>query len=598
MSTERKSARRVAPVAEFCWLAAALWFVFGYIWPTLSPVEVPALQAMLDPRLFQHDFVVREYLRFNPRFYYNLLIYLPAAAGVPLPWVCALWQLIAVGVLVTGLRAIAKALGIGVIGAAILVVWALQVETGDLGLTYLYIPSPAPGLWAAAIAVWGGALAVQQRWRAAYVCFGAAALLQFLVGFYAGLLLLPALWRDRGLRALPQEVIGWVIGLAAVYLPMKLGGITGGAELGNAAFVEIYAQLRHPHHMVPTAWSLAAWMQAVIFYGGAVACCVRLGPPSVPRLRWLLGGILFTAAAMLVINYFGVEVWPSAFIAKLQAARTTPLAELATLAALALTLQNRLAQRDYAGAGLLALAPFSAYPGFLLLLAAILLTGTAPRWTWQHTLLAVATCCAFYETNGITVSHVHFYARCLIAFFVLCAPAWLARRPGRMAWVGAVALSGALGCAAFSTTSFWPPWLAERFAIDAAPFDIPGILGEHFRKYAPVDAVVLVPPDGDVWAFKLYARRAMVVDIKHFPFTDRGIAEWQRRMGDVLGTPFVRGLDVDAAWAAQPPGRIAAIAARYGARYVLTRDRWHPQLPGRRIDRLQDWSVWELPESR
>src|ERR1035437_6079513 len=139
MSTERKSARRVAPVAEFCWLAAALWFVFGYIWPTLSPVEVPALQAMLDPRLFQHDFVVREYLRFNPRFYYNLLIYLPAAAGVPLPWVCALWQLIAVGVLVTGLRAIAKALGIGVIGAAILVVWALQVETGDLGLTYLYI---------------------------------------------------------------------------------------------------------------------------------------------------------------------------------------------------------------------------------------------------------------------------------------------------------------------------------------------------------------------------------------------------------------------------------------------------------------------------
>ncbi len=113
-----------------------------------------------------------------------------------------------------------------------------------------------------------------------------------------------------------------------------------------------------------------------------------------------------------------------------------------------------------------------------------------------------------------------------------------------------------------------------------------------------MDAVVLVPPIGDVWAFKLYAQRAIVVDIKHFPFSDRGIAEWQRRISDVLGTPYVRGLDLEATWAAQPPARLAAVAARYGARYVLTCDRWHPQLPGRRIDHFQDWSIWELPLSR
>ena len=65
-------------------LTAAAWLLRGYIWPTLSNVEVGPLQAMLDPTLFRNDFVVQEALRFSPRFYYNELICLPAKAGLPL----------------------------------------------------------------------------------------------------------------------------------------------------------------------------------------------------------------------------------------------------------------------------------------------------------------------------------------------------------------------------------------------------------------------------------------------------------------------------------------------------------------------------------
>ena len=46
------------------------------------------------------------------------------------------------------------------------------------------------------------------------------------------------------------------------------------------------------------------------------------------------------------------------------------------------------------------------------------------------------------------------------------------------------------------------------------------------RASAPIDAVVLLPPDTLVGAFKLHARRAIVVDIQHYPFSDRGIAEF------------------------------------------------------------------------
>jgi hypothetical protein len=163
-----------------------------------------------------------------------------------------------------------------------------------------------------------------------------------------------------------------------------------------------------------------------------------------------------------------------------------------------------------------------------------------------------------------------------------------------MQLTAAVGVAGALTCAILSTLPSWPRPLAERFAIDAAPFDPPGILGLRLKRYAPIDAVALVPPDTEVWGFKLYAERAIVVDIKHFPFSDHGIAEWRRRISNILGVPYERGLDIDAAWAAVPPLRIAAVAQRYGARYVLTRDAWHPQLPGQRLDREGGWSIWEI----
>ena len=45
---------------ELILLTAAVWLLRGYVWPTLSNVEVATLQARLDPRLFASDFAVQE----------------------------------------------------------------------------------------------------------------------------------------------------------------------------------------------------------------------------------------------------------------------------------------------------------------------------------------------------------------------------------------------------------------------------------------------------------------------------------------------------------------------------------------------------------
>lgn len=574
-------------------ITTAAWFLRGYVWPTLSNVEVDALRAMLDPALFRRDFAVQELLHFGPRFYYNELVLLPARAGLPLAWSFALWHVVALGLLLAGVRALARTAGLGAGATAILVVWLLVTGIGTLGGVFLYTNAPVPAVWAGALLPWAALLAWRGRWTAAFACCGAAALLQFLVGFYAGALVLAALlWlrRGRGLvTALP-----WVVGLALVYGPMAATGGTG--VLDNDSLVHIYAQVRLPHHLVPSAWGWAFWVQAGAFYAGAwwLLQRTRSGRPAGESV--VLAGALGLMALALAVNHVFVEVYPLALVAKLQPARITPLVQGVVLLLLATRVEQCFARRDWAGGIALALIPFTVLPGALLALAAVLLPvktdAAAHRWSGWLLLLAVVI--AFQPfTSSISFRLLHYFPWVLIVGIQLVVAA-LHNRPRWLLAGAALAAAGALYGAAVSRTAAWPARLAAHFSLDVPAWTAPGFLGQRFGERSHPDALVLVPPTGEVWVFKLYARRAVVVDDKGTPYTDRGLAEWKHRMDQILGVPLTPGLDVSAAWRARTPEAIAATAAAYGARYVLTRDDDHPSLPGEVIDREGGWSLWML----
>jgi hypothetical protein len=576
-------------------LTAVVWVLRGYVWPGLSSVEVATLQARLDPALFTRDFVVQESLRFTPRFYFNALIVLVARSGLPLAWAFAALHLVALAILLSGLRALARALSLGAVATAALLLWLLTVGVGTVGLTYLYTHAPVPAVWAVAGVAWGAAWAVRARWTAAYACFGAAALLQFLVGFYAGVLALPALLLTGG-RARAPALALWLLGLTLIYGPMRLDGGTGDSDaLSGAAFVEIYATLRHPHHLVPSTWGWPVWIQAGSFYLGAWYFLRRTAGAEWKTERTVLHLTLALTLAALALNYVFIELRPLAWIAKLQPARITPLAQGIILALLARRVQARVAAGDYAAAALLVLIPFTAVPGFLLLLAAVLLSAAPARFSARHAALAVAVLLAFQPFDPSLAARAVRYALWAALFGAMLAADGLTRRP-RLLAATALATVFAAGLAArASLDPRWPPFLAQRFAPDAPPADAPGLLGRRFAANSPKDALVLAPPGAEAWTFKLHGRRALVVDDKNFPFTERGIRTWRERMERVLGTPLTPGLDLNAAWAARSPAALAAVAADYGARYILTRDDWHLVLPGLRLDREQGWSLWQVP---
>lgn len=598
MSSAPSPVKVATAAAGLILLTAGVWVLCGYVWPTLSNVEVATLQAMLDPRLFRGDFAVQEALQFTPRFYYNELIFWLARTGLPLAGVFATWHLVALAVLLASVRSLARNLGVGAAAAAVLLMWLLSVRIGTVGLTFFYQNAPVPGVWAvaavAAVAA-GAACAARERTVAAYACFGGAALLQFLVGFYAGVLALPLLLRATGKQRLLALGL-WVLGLALVYGPMRLAGGTGAGVLDNATFVETYAQLRLPHHLVPSTWGWPVWIQFAAFYAGAGWFLHRTASGRPAFERPVLYTTLGLTALALTLNYVFVEVYPLALVAKLQPARITPLAQAVILVLLASRIQAGVARKDWLGAALLALIPLTLFPGLLLVLAAILTppAGAPAKVSWRTLILAAAVLLAFQPLEASMSTRILRYGLCGAFFLLPLIPAWLERRPWTLMLVATLAISGAAACAWGSCQPDWPRFLMGYFAVDARPFDAPGIIGQRFGGQSHPDAIILLPPGGDSWSFKLFARRAAVVDGKNTPFTDRGLREWKQRMDAVLGTPYTRGLDLEAAWRARTPEELRRVAEHYHARYILTRDAWHPQLPGRRIDQEQGWSLWQL----
>jgi hypothetical protein len=590
-------ASRPAPVPNFgltvAFATAVLWMLRGYLWPTYSNVEVGPLQALLDPALFRHDFTVQESLRFTPRFYYNQLILLPTQFGLSLAASVALWQAAALGTLVAAVYS----LGLGTLATAGLLVWLLLLNLGSIGGVSFHSVAPIPSVWAASAAAAGAALAVRRRIPAAYACFAAAVLLQFLVGFYAGLLALPAL-----LLATPAERIRalavWALGLALVYVPLTLAGTGDATALPDAAFVEIYAHLRHPHHLVPSTWPAAQWQRTLLFYGGAWYFLFRTREGRHRVEVVLLHTTVLLTAAALALNYAFVEVWPSAFVAKLQPARITPLAQAVLLALIATRVRTAWNRGLWFLALLLCAIPFTLFPGHMLALAGVL---GAPERTrantaWPVLLLAAAAVLAFKPLPFAWAYKVNRYGPLFVPLVALAAPVLLRRSTVALALAAAVAWGGLFALARASVRPGWSgTFLFAPWSWDAAPVDPPAILGERFRLRSAPDDLVLVPPTSEPWIFKLYARRAVVVDDKNIPFTTAGLREWHDRMQRVLGVPFARQVDTAAAWAARSPAEVCSLAASFGARFVLTRRAWHPQLAGRMLDVEGDWTLWEMP---
>ena len=582
----------------------------GYIFPIGGNFpEVPPIQFMLNPELYKNDYYVQEMVKFNPRYYYYYIIYLLANLGTSIPLAHFIYQFLAFGSFILACYAIINIYTNSKLPAAAMAFLCIAASFTDVGNTLIFSTKSVPSTFAMGFAIWGIYFSLRQKWLTGYLFFGLGCLLQFLVGLLPGLMMLPVLViesvRQRNFKTLLLAIALLAAMASIVYVPMLLTGTTSTHTIDNAEFVYIHAKVRNPHHILPSNWDFGNWFNFICFIIGGLLCIKNaelLRKQDKVNFYVIVGTSIFA----LFLNYIFVEVYPLALIAKLQLARTVPFAQLIIFIAVCLTIDILYREKRIAISLLLLVVLTLPFRGIIFLGLSVWQTKKyvfPKRYNILWWILAVGTV-IFSLIYPVTDSWEIMGDRIIsipVLFSILAFPFILEETSLAKSIKQTLTHTLALITTAtlvFGVAGILPKPILNVFQtrvnINAVSSDDLSRLAMRFSQISSRDSLVLIPPS--VTSFQFFSERAIVVNFKNFPFTEKGIKEWQNRMEAVLGVPlnpqmiwggndlFIRRSSAD----------LVKVARNYHANYILTRTDWHPNMQGEIADKQGKWILYKI----
>ncbi|MEG4490147.1 DUF6798 domain-containing protein [Microcoleus sp. D3_18_C4] len=582
----------------------------GYIFPIGGNFpEVPPIQFMLNPELYKNDYYVQEMVKFNPRYYYYYIIYLLANLGTSIPLAHFIYQFLAFGSFILACYAIINIYTNSKLPAAAMAFLCIAASFTDVGNTLIFSTKSVPSTFAMAFAIWGIYFSLRQKWLTGYFFFGLGCLLQFLVGLLPGLMMVPVLFiesvKQRKFKTLILAIALLAAMASIVYLPMLLTGTTSTHTIDNAEFVYIHAKVRNPHHILPSNWDVGNWFNFICFIIGGLLCIKNSDLlPKKDKINFSV--IVGTSIFGLFLNYVFVEVYPLAFIAKLQLARTVPFAQLIIFIAVALTVEQLYREKKRAISLLLLAVLTLPFRGIIFLGLSVWQTKNyvlPKRCNILLWILAVGTV-IFSLIYPVTDSWEIMGDRIIsipVLFSILAFPFILEKTSVAKSIKQTITHTLALITTAtlvLGVAGILPKSILNVFQtrvnINALSSDDLSKLAVRFSQSSSRDSLVLIPPS--VTSFQFFSERAIVVNFKNFPFTEKGIQEWQNRMEAVLGVPlnpqmiwggndfFIRRSSAD----------LVKVARNYHADYILTRSDWHPNIDGEIVEQEGKWILFKI----
>jgi hypothetical protein len=582
----------------------------GYIFPIGGNFpEVPPIQFMLNPELYKNDYYVQEMVKFNPRYYYYYIIYLLANLGTSIPLAHFIYQFLAFGSFILACYAIINIYTNSKLPAAAMAFLCIAASFTDVGNTLIFSTKSVPSTFAMGFAIWGIYFSLRQKWLTGYLFFGLGCLLQFLVGLLPGLMMLPILViesvRQRNFKTLILAIALLAAMASIVYVPMLLTGTTSTHTIDNAQFVYIHAKVRNPHHILPSNWDVGNWFNFICFIIGGLLC-IKNGELLRKEDKVNFSVIVGTSIFALFLNYIFVEVYPLAFIAKLQLARTVPFAQLIIFIAICLTIDILYREKRIAISLLLLVVLTLPFRGIIFLGLSVWQAKKyvfPKRYNILLWILAVGTV-IFSLIYPLTDSWEIMGDRIIsipVLFSILAFPFILEKTSLAKSIKQSLTHTLALITTAtlvFGVAGILPKPILNvfqtRININALSSDDLSRLAVRFSQISSRDSLVLIPPS--VTSFQFFSQRAIVVNFKNFPFTEKGIKEWQNRMEAVLGVPlnpqmiwggndlFIRRSSAD----------LVKVARNYHANYILTRTDWHPNMEGEIADKQGKWILYKI----
>ncbi|NJR22758.1 MAG: hypothetical protein HC786_11630 [Richelia sp. CSU_2_1] len=582
----------------------------GYIFPIGGNFpEVPPIELMLNPEMYKTDYYVREMVKFNPRYYYYYIIYFLANLGTGIPLAHFIFQFLAFASFILACYAIIKIYTNSKLPAAALTFLCIAASFTDVGNTLIFSTKSVPSTFAMAFAVWGIYFSLRQKWLLGYLFFGLGCLLQFLVGLLPGLMLVPVLaiecFKKRNFKILIWSIALLAVMAGIVYVPMLLTGTTSTQTIDNAEFVFIHAKVRNPHHILPSNWNIGNWLNFICFIIGGLLC-IKNADLLEKEAKVNFSVIVGTSLIALFLNYVFVEIYPVAFIAKLQLARTVPFAQLIIFIAVSLTV-DRLYRNKQIAVGLLLLIILTLpWRGIAFLGLSLWQTANyvfPKRYNILLWILAAGTSILSlaypltdsWEIMGDRILSIPIFFSILSVPFILekTSVSEHTKRIITHALASITAVTLVLGVAGILPKPILNLF-QTRVNVNAVPKDDLSKLAVRFGRNSNRDALVLIPPS--VTSFQYFSERAIVVNFKNFPFTEQGIKEWKNRMEAILGVP----LNSQMIWGgndffSRRSGEdLVKVARNYNADYILTRSDWHPNIQGEIVDREGKWILFKI----
>ena len=339
--------------------------------------QVPAIISLLDPELYKEDFYIQEMTKFTPRFYYYYLIFLGVKLGMSLPGVCFILYVITFSSFLLGLYSLGRTFNQSRLSATVFSFLGFTATVnGRIGFADLFRGDPIPATLAMGLVIWGFYFCFRQKWILGYLFFGLTCFLQFLVGALPGILMaVPLFIASKKNKKFSQIFFSFcVLGICVclIYIPMLLSGNTNSGSISNEEFVYLYGYIRHPHHLIFSAFGLGTsrgWLNFITFTTGGLLC-INSTKSLNKEIKLQLASVVFVGCFLLIINYIFVEIYPLNFIAKLQFARTTPFAQLMILLVISILVEEQYRKGKLPVVFLLIIAPILRGAGILLLILA------------------------------------------------------------------------------------------------------------------------------------------------------------------------------------------------------------------------------------
>lgn len=579
-------------------------FTLGYHYGLVNHLELlpPVLRA-LDPAYCPGDFAVDAGSAYSHRFFFTQLCALLARI-LPLPAVLLLLTLAQnIGVaLVTGFAA-RDLHGCGTPAPLVAIALVLAVESIQLGgAAFLRQPYALPGILAlplALLALWRG---IRLQPAAALACALPATLLHPLIGLEIGGLALAVCGASALLgpdmpSARRRRIAGMSL-LALAALGLFMGLAWGPAQcrnfLSTREFLDIYARLRAPHHILPSTFPPADYLAAgALLLAAALSWREWRRSPAADH-RWNRGLWIGTGLvlALLVGGWLFVERLPSRFWAALQTFRLVLVLKWFGLLLIAGTVGRAWTSRERGArlAGTLLFLPVGLLQPFGALWALGIdsirrrLPAALGPWLGATGVAGLALLMGLPPSMRTARSFREAFTLLAIAG-LLALFHFIPRRIPR--WLLAGLCTAALTALIIANRNHRLPVLGRPLALCAPVFtladaDEPGDAVARFcRRALPPDALVLTPPN--LGRFRLVAERAIVVDFKFAMPTDAAWVEWRRRMtacyGPVTERGFAAAWQMDRQYRLITDSHLAGLAAAYGVTHAVLHAETPTQLP-------------------